>query len=327
MKYLISGLLILTGFLSANAQISWDDTQNKVWPLPFKEVEIPSSADGKIQKAYFFTSTSNQSQPLIVSLHTWSGNYQQKDPLVKQILENNWNYIHPDFRGPNYTAEACGSPLVVSDIDDAIDYALQNTNADPNNVHVIGVSGGGYATLLAYMQSKHPVRTFAAWASIADINAWYHETKARNLKYASHIALATTGDSTGIDIEETKKRSPIFMSTPVKHRQESKLFIYTGVHDGYKGSVPITHSLNIYNKIVIDYQPSATEELIPENVIRRLLTARSLPGSNYDRIGDRKIHFQKRFEDKLQVTIFEGGHEMLVEESLKHVPAVNNAGY
>lgn len=319
MKYLIFIMMIIST-INLQAQ-KWDDTQNEVWPYQFTEVEIPSSADGKIQKAYFYASTSNQPQPLIVSLHTWSGNYQQKDPLVKQILENNWNYIHPDFRGPNYTSEACGSSLVISDVDDAIDHALQNSNVDANNVHVIGVSGGGYATLLAYMQSKHQVRTFSAWASIADINAWYHETRARKLKYASHISLATLGDSTGIDVEEAKKRSPIFMPTPVGQRQDSKLFIYTGVHDGYTGSVPISHSLNIYNKIVKEYKPTAAKELIPVKVIQRLVTARSLPGDQYGRIGGRKIHFQKRYEDKLQVTIFEGGHEMLVEEGLQHVPA------
>ena len=304
----------------ANAQ-KWDDIENKEWPSTFTEVEIPSSIDDKIQKAYFHATSSHQSQPLIVSLHTWSGNYQQKDPLVKQILEKNWNYIHPNFRGPNYTSEACGSSLVISDIDDAIDYALQHSNTDPNNIHVIGVSGGGYATLLAYMKSKHQAKTFAAWASISDITAWYYETKARNLKYASHISLATTGDSVGIDLEESKNRSPVFMYTPVAKRQDSKLFIYTGVHDGYTGSVPISHSLNIYNKIVKDYQPTAAEELIPGQIIQRLITTRSLPGSNYGLIGGRKILYQKRYEDKLQVTIFEGGHEMLVEEGLKHVPS------
>lgn len=322
MKYSIAYLTILLIAIAdlANAQ-EWDDTQNKVWPSRLTEVEITSTTDGKMQKAYFYASSSSQPQPLIVSLHTWSGNYEQKDPLVKQILEKNWNYIHPDFRGSNYTSEACGSSLVTSDIDDAIDYALQNSNSDLHNIHVIGVSGGGYATLLAYMKSKHQVSTFAAWASISDLNAWYYETKARKLKYASHISLATTGDSTGIDVEEAKKRSPFFMSTPVEKRQDSKLFIYSGVHDGYTGSVPISHSLNIFNKIVKDYGPTAAGELIPDQVIHRLVTTRSLPGSNYGRIGNRKIHYQKRYEDKLQVTIFEGGHEMLVEEGLKHVPS------
>jgi lysophospholipase L1-like esterase/pimeloyl-ACP methyl ester carboxylesterase len=257
---------------------------------------------------------------LIVSLHTWSGDYTQKDPLVEQIMANDWNYIHPDFRGPNYTAEACGSPLVVSDIDDAIDFALQNANVNVGNIHVIGVSGGGYATLLAWMQSRHDVRTFSAWAAISDIRQWYYETKARGLKYAQHIALATTGDSTDMDVEEAKSRSPMFMQTPVASRKNSKLFIYTGVHDGYTGSVPITHSLQVYNKVVQDLNPDAFRQLVPSEVTERLLAARSLPGNHYGQIGGRVIHYRQKYADQLSVTIFEGSHEMLVDEALKHIP-------
>jgi len=283
-------------------------------------VEIPSSADGKTQKAFFYPSQSEAPQPLVVSLHTWSGDYTQKDPLVEQILANDWNYIHPDFRGTNYTPEACGSPLVISDIDDAISFALENGNVDAKNIHVLGASGGGYATLLAYMESKHNIRTFSAWAAISDIHQWYYETKARGLKYAKHIALATTGDSLHVDVEEAKSRSPRFMQTPIEQRRNSKLFIYTGVHDGYTGSVPITHSLDIYNKVVQDFAPFEAPALVPQEITKRLITTRDLPHSHFGRIGGRKIHYKQQFEDKVAVTIFEGGHEMLVDQALKHVP-------
>ncbi|HKB44672.1 MAG TPA: hypothetical protein VKC90_09785, partial [Chitinophagaceae bacterium] len=46
------------------------------WSPDFKLVEIRSQADGEIQKAYFYSSTSKDPQPLIVSLHSWSFNYQ-----------------------------------------------------------------------------------------------------------------------------------------------------------------------------------------------------------------------------------------------------------
>lgn len=306
--------------ISAQPDPQWDDTRTQDWPEQFKKVAIPSSADGKIQKAFFYACQSEEPQPLVVSLHTWSGDYTQKDPLVAQILANDWNYIHPDFRGPNYTSEACGSPLVVSDIDDAIDYALQNANVDAGNIHIIGVSGGGYATLLAWMQSRHDVRTFSAWAAISDIQQWYHETKARGLKYAKHIALATTGDSTTIDVEEAKSRSPLYMQTPVASRENSKLFIYTGVHDGYTGSVPITHSLQAYNKVVRDLNPDAVTQRVPSEVAEKLLATRSLPGSQYGKIEDRDIHYRQQYADRLMLTIFEGGHEMLVDEALQHIP-------
>jgi len=297
----------------------WDNTQDKVWPDEFKEVEIRSGSDGKIQRAYFH-SAKREAQPLIISLHTWSGDYKQKDPIISQILENDWNYIHPDFRGPNWTQEACGSQLVVPDIDDAIDYALKYGNVDTTNIHVVGVSGGGYATLLTYMQSRHNIRTFSAWSAISDINAWYHETRARQLNYARHISLATTGDSTGIDVESAKQRSPMFMQTPAEKRVNSKLFIYTGVHDGYTGSVPITHSINIYNKVVSETDPSNAVDLVPDQVSNRITMTRSLPGLDFGLLGDRKVHFKTSYDNRVFITLFEGAHEMLTEVALDHVP-------
>ena len=143
--------------IQAQEQNQWDDTKKSGWPEQFKEVNIPSTMDGSLQKAYFYRTTSDRPQPLIVSLHTWSGDYQQKDPLIQEIMEKDYNYIHPDFRGPNYTQQACGSHFVIADIDDAISYGIEKGNVDLNNIHIIGVSGGGYATLLTYMQSRHKI--------------------------------------------------------------------------------------------------------------------------------------------------------------------------
>lgn len=75
----------------------------------FEKVEIPSTKDGEVQKAFMYKSTSKTSQPLIVSLHTWSGYYNQTDPLTKEILARDWNYIHPDFRGANRTPRQWGA--------------------------------------------------------------------------------------------------------------------------------------------------------------------------------------------------------------------------
>ena len=318
----ISSLILYLQFslnLLAQPGTEWDNTRDKVWPDVFKEVDITSKIDGKIQKAYFYASE-KKNQPLIISLHTWSGNYTQKDPLVSQIIENDWNYIHPDFRGQNWTPEACGSPLVVSDIDDAIDFALKQGNVDTTNIHVVGVSGGGFATLLTYMQSRHNIQTFSAWSAISDINAWYHETKARQLNYATHVSLATTGDSVGVDVESAKQRSPMFMTIPSKLRVNSKLFIYTGVHDGYTGSVPITHSINMYNKVVAETDPANAVDLVPEQVISRLTTMRSLPGTNYGAISNRKVHYKKSHDNRIFITLFEGSHEMLTDVALDHIP-------
>jgi len=317
---ILLGFIFLSINIIAN-QPEWDNTQKTDWPEGFNEIEILSSVDNTKQKSYFYQTKSNHPKPLIISLHTWSGDYTQKDLLVKQILANDWNYIHPNFRGPNNTKEACGSPLVVSDIDDAISFAIEQGNVDKNQIHIIGVSGGGYATLLAYMQSKYDIRTFSAWVPIADIHRWYYESKGRNAKYAQHIALATSGDSSKLNRLEAMQRSPMYMNTPISRRSNSKLFIYAGIHDGYTGSVPISHSLDMYNKIVKDFYPMAADELIPEETKNQLIVSRNNPGFPNVKLADRKIHFQKTFRDKLQITIFEGTHEMLTERAFSHIPS------
>ncbi len=297
----------------------WDDVKSKDWPLACKEVSILSSVDQTEQRAYFYKSKSEKPQPLIVSLHTWSGGYDQKDTLSWQCIRQDYNYIHPDFRGPNNTYEACGSPLVLSDIEDAIDYAIKHANVDRNEIHITGVSGGGYATLLAYMKIKHRIKSFSAWVPISNLIDWYHESEGRRNKYSRDIALVTTGVEFGtgdyyIDEPEAKKRSPIFMKTPIAQRTNSKLNIYAGVHDGYTGSVPITHSLNFYNKIVMEIDREETDALIPDQALINLLTYRG--GTVLGTIGGRDIYYKKSYKRMLEVTIFDGGHERLDDIAL-----------
>lgn len=294
------------------------------WPELCKVVEIPSLVDGKIQPAYFYQSKGNVPRPLVVSLHAWSSGYNEKDPLSWQCISRDYNYIHPHFRGPNWTFEACGSPLVTSDIDDAIAFAIKNSKVDINEIHIIGGSGGGYATLLAYMKTKYPVKTFSAWVPISNLIDWFYETKSREPKHSLDIAKATTGlelseSNYYINELEAKKRSPVYMATPVVLRKASVLYIYAGVHDGYTGSVPITHSINIYNKVVADFDKSASQYMVSNDKIIELLTYRRALNPLNDMIGGRRIHYRAEFLNMVQLTVFEGGHESLSDVALDHI--------
>ncbi len=300
----------------------WDDTRSKDWPVQAKKVSIPSTADGKEQLAYFYASPDSGPRPLIISLHTWSSNYQQKDTIVNLCIEKGYNYIHPDFRGGNTKPEACGSDLVISDIDDAISWAMANTKTDPENIHVIGVSGGGYATVLTYMRSKHRIRSFSAWAGLYNLIDWYHESLGRKARYAGDAAASTSGNRDIFNMEEAKKRSPFFMQKTVTDRSNSRLSIYCGIHDGYTGSVPISHSLNFYNKLVADINPEAKFSLIPTEYINTMVRERSLPGGgDQGMLLGRKIIYKNNYQDKVSITVFEGGHEMLPGDVLAHIPS------
>ncbi|RCW32550.1 GDSL-type esterase/lipase family protein [Marinilabilia salmonicolor] len=312
----------------------WDDAKSRDWPTEFKEVEISSSADEEIQKAYLYSSQSQIPKPLIVSLHTWSGDYQQKDPLAKEILARDWNYIHPDFRGPNNTPQSTGSELAINDIEDAINYALKNTNSDPEDVHIIGVSGGGFATLAAFLNVEYPVKSFSAWAPISDLEAWYWESVGRKQKYAGDILKAVSIDSV-FNKAEALRRSPLSQDFPVKLRKDAELYIYEGVHDGYTGSVPVTHSINMYNRLVgelkygvsnldtIMQMAAKDSDLVARKEIIDLVTKRYNPQFEKNvPLFDREVYLHRDYQN-IHLTIFDGGHEQL-PQALGLIPYKKN---
>jgi lysophospholipase L1-like esterase len=305
----------ISRFLDKTAKIQWDDQRNDSWPEAFKVVEIPSSLDGEIQKAYFYKSTETSARPLIVSLHTWSGDYTQEDPLALQVMERDWNFIHPDFRGVNNSPKALGSKFAIQDIEDAISYAMKNSNVDLSNIHVIGASGGGYATLYTFMNTRHHIRTFSAWVPISDIEAWYYQSAGRKNKYATHILAATSSGDTLLNSREAHERSPLFMDTPTNLRESSKLFIYAGIHDGYEGSVPISQSIDFYNKVIKDFGAD-DEQLVSDKEIIDLLSMRSYPEKPSEMIGDRQVIFKRSFKN-ISLVLFEGKHEMLTNVALE----------
>ncbi|MEI6141907.1 MAG: GDSL-type esterase/lipase family protein [Mariniphaga sp.] len=309
----------ITGIYAQEKKTAWDNTNDKNWPTGFIKKEIQSTIDGTIQKAWFYPSQLAKPQPLIVSLHTWSGDYNQEDPLTKEVLIRDWNYIHPDFRGANNRPEAGVSELVISDIEDAIQFAIKNGNVDLTNIHIIGVSGGGLATLVCYMKLKYPVKSFNAWASISDLESWYQECKVRGLKYANDIEMITTNGK-GFDASEARKRSPLLMDFHPELRKGSFLNIYAGIHDGYTGSVPISQSMKFFNRILDEIMPSQLSKKISDSMIQSLVINQI--NSNPDTLltlGGRNVHLIREVPG-LCFTLFEGTHEMIVPQALALIP-------
>jgi len=318
---LVFWILSIGQIMAQDAKTAWDNTISKNWPEGFVGAEIKSTADHKIQKAIFYKATQLKPQPLIVSLHTWSGDYLQEDPLASEVLIRNWNYIHPNFRGPNNNYEACGSELAIQDIEDAIWYAIHNANVDTTEVHIIGASGGGYAALLLFMKLKYPAKSFHAWVGISDLEAWYYESLGRQLRYARDVEGVTTSGN-GFDAAEARKRSPLLIDYQPKLRKNATLRIYAGIHDGYSGSVPVTQSINMFNKLLKNIYPEKTNFLVSDSLKLILLEKRMNPKGSQGNIGSRRIHLQ-RWLPNLSLSIFEGGHEMLVPQALALLPIEN----
>lgn len=285
-------------------------------PEFLKKDSITSSLDGNTQIFFYDKSSYDAPKPLVVELHSWSNTAEsQQEILAEQSHTKGWNYIFPNFRGVNNHPKACVSDYVIADIDEAIDWALANMNVDPKHIYVIGNSGGGYATMAMYVKSRHTIRSFSAWSSISDLDAWYAEAVERKNKYAAEI-IQCIGTNGVYDAEKAKKRSPLCWETPVKKRRNASLQIYAGVHDGYTGSVPISHSINFYNKLLKDAKEKDLTRYVSESDANTLLKTQTFPVSKPAKtIADRSILYQKNSKN-ISLTIFEGTHEILREVAL-----------
>jgi len=310
-------LLILSACQTTDQTLEQTPSSPPVWPDGFEAVVIPSTSNSMGQKAYFRTAQTPD-QPLAVVLHTWSSDYAQiQHNLAQEALERDWNYIHPDFQGPNRQPTACCSPSVIDDIHAAIDYALAHSNANPEAIHILGASGGGYATLCFFMQGQQDIASYSAWVPISDLSAWYYESVGRQNRYADEVKACTDSGDT-LNEEYAQSRSPLYMSTPTDKLQASSLNIFAGIHDGYTGSVPISHSLYFYNKMISDHGLTDAYR-IPEETINYMIRTRTSPeNSTTDRLGNQPVLFQ-RATQSIRLAIFEGGHEMIDETALDQI--------
>ena len=286
-----------------------------------KKDSINSSLDGNSQVFYYYKSTDKKSEPLIVQLHSWSytANDLETVGLDTIVTNKNYNYIFPNFRGVNNHPKACCSEFVIADIDEAIDWALKNMNVNKKRIYIIGYSGGGMATLAMYMKSRHNIRGFSAWSPISDLVAWYGESVDRKNKYAMEI-IQCLGTNNVFDTLEAQKRSPLFWETPIRKRKKSDLQIFAGIHDGHRfnAPVPISQSMNFYDKILSDFGEKDSSKYVSDKDIKLMVNTQSFPSSTIDKLGDRVIHNQKTSK-KIMVTIYEGGHELLSKQALEYI--------
>lgn len=175
-----------------------------------EEIEIASSADGSRQRALFYDSGSPRPKPLLVVLHSWSSSYLQNIhiPYAHFAIENDWVFLHPDFRGPNRNAEATLSELAVRDVLDAVDHARERANVDPSRVYLLGYSSGAMMALVLAGREPQRWAGVAAWVAVYDLADWYAEVTGK--RYAHDIRAACGGaPRPGSAAEvECRRRSP-----------------------------------------------------------------------------------------------------------------------
>ena len=282
-------------------------------------VTVRSTLDGTEQPCYFWAPEKAKTEPvpLVVGLHTWSGNYKYVShygPAFGYAKKLGWAFVGPDFRGANDKPAGCGSDYAVQDIVDAVNHAKARVKIDPSRVYIVGGSGGGHMTLL--MLGRHP-ELFAAGAAfcpISDLARWHadslenHPGRGRN--YAKMLE-KSCGGTPSERLWEYALRSPL---TWLGRARDAKVptYICTGIHDGWRGSVPVGHSVRAFN-VLADVADRVSEADIA-SIERNQAVPPSLGGAGAPNPPDpfygesRRIHL-RRTSANVRLTVFEGGHD------------------
>ncbi len=284
------------------------------WPAQVERVLYLSAADNSQQSALYYDPPVASPKPLLVALHSWSGDYTQANPAYADwCIAEGWVLVHPNFRGINDHPEACGSELAVKDIVSAVEYAKSRSTINPNRIYLMGASGGGYASLL--MAGRHPEiwAAVSAWCPIYDLKLWHAETRERKLKYADmleQVCGGPPGKSSVVDTQYQQRSASQWLS----NAKQVTLAIQTGITDGHNGSVPVGHTLRAFNAV------ADRQHAVSEAIIERMQAAPMMPADLLQTIDDphfarQPALFRKR-SGSCQVTIFQGGHDIIYDAGL-----------
>lgn len=249
------------------------------------------------------------SVPLVVSLHSWSFGYEQRqEELEELVVQQGWIYLFPDFRGRNDNPDACGSQTAQQDILDAVQWAKDHYPVDAARIYLTGSSGGGHMTLL--MAARHPDvwAAASAWVPISDLAAWQRTQEAASY---GEMLRACTGGPPGASVAvdgEYAARSPLTWLAAAK---DLPVDIAAGIRDGHEGSVPIRHTLEAFNTIAAAAggDPVGEAEITQLSAGPEARLDSPLPSDLVeDPVLGRAIYL-RRTAGNSRVTIFEGGHE------------------
>ncbi len=281
--------------------------------------EVRSTADQTMQPVYLtipesvLPKSEKNSQigtlvPVVVSLHSWSADLEQRQPAVEvEVAARKWFLLQPNFRGINDHPQALGSELAQQDILDAVDWLLQTYPVDPQRVYLTGISGGGHMTLMMAGRYPNRWRAASAWVGIHDLALWY--SVHQHDRYGEMMRQSCQGgpaDSPEMD-NEYLRRSP---KRHMAGAQGVALDIAAGIHDGHDGSVPIRHSLDAFNVLArANGDKAISEQEIQQVSVRNGRLAQPQAGDlGYDPTFHCD-HYLRRTSGRARVTIFDGGHE------------------
>lgn len=140
-----------------------------------------TARDGTVIRGYLTLPRGRTAKglPLIIMPH--GGPYGIRDKLeyndeVQLLANRGYAVLQPNFRGSGGYGDAffeLGTGQIgramQDDLDDAMDWAVQQGLADPARVCVVGGSYGGYAAMWAVLRNPERYRCAASWAGVTDL--------------------------------------------------------------------------------------------------------------------------------------------------------------
>lgn len=274
-------------------------------------IDFVSPADGTIQQSLLYRSNNKGKQPLLVSFHTWSADmYQDYANFRGYAAQFGFHLLCPNFRGPNWRKEGCGSDLAVGDIEGLVKYACSILEVDEKRIYAVGGSGGGHFSLLVAGRLPKIWAGVSSWVPISDVKKWHKQcfTHPTRCGYSRHIEQAVGGDPNKDRLcgEEAMKRSPVRY---LENAKKIPLDINTGIHDGHTGSVPVSQALEAFNLL------AAPKDRISDKDIKYMVEKEAIPAhlqkerEDDASYGKLKVLF-RRVSGNTRITVFEGGHDL-----------------
>lgn len=211
-----------------------------------QEIWIQSTLDDTMQPSLWYEAESEEKRPLLVVLHTWSWDRFNQIHVLPYAEKYNFHLLLPEFRGSNLSTnphcrQACGSEYAMRDVKDAIDHVVKAGKVDPENIFILGLSGGGHMALMMAGYCPEYFKAVGAYVPITDL-AWWAE---QNANYRPHILACCDSNE-----EEMRKRSPMTYIDSIA-RANVKVF-----HGKFDPVVPVAQSLTFYARMMEKYPTS-----------------------------------------------------------------------
>jgi poly(3-hydroxybutyrate) depolymerase len=297
--------MLLVGLSAAVGSCAAETQDPPPVPSGRQRIRVPSSSDGTLQDSYLILPSArrdtNARRPLAVLLHTWSNDLEQRQPEVEAEAEaRDWLLLIPNFRGRNDHPDACASPLAQQDVLDAVAWVRARHAVDEKRIYLLGLSGGGFMTMMMAARYPQTWAAVSAWVGISDLRAWYDEHRDDN--YGAMMRACFGGSPS-----ESDKVAAVYRErSPLSHLRpglELPIDLAAGRNDP---TVSVRHTLQAFRALA----PDALSETELANLLPQGPGLPSPSGADTERdpLIDRRI-FLRRTAGPVRVTIFDGAHE------------------